>query len=211
MGSQPKRGDLARQRERGRRQRPGPGGRARVLGGLKVRGSNAGLRRVASVRGAGTGAGVGHAVNRRLRTVGVPGLDPVVRRRLSAARGVSTRARRGGRGAGDTHRISAIRSSIAYHARGEYATPRHQPSWSAGSRNACACRWSVTGILLSLNGGVMNPMRTFVPGGGAGGGAENALGLWAPVVAAAMCEESSRVATDLMEVKSGTSLEDCAR
>jgi hypothetical protein len=58
-----------------------------------------------------------------------------------------------------TYRISAIRSSIAYHANGPYATPLHHPNISAGAMNACACRWSVIGILLSLKGGAMKPMR----------------------------------------------------
>ena len=40
--------------------------------------------------------------------------------------------------------------------------PLHQPNKSAGTMYACACRWSVTGILLSLNGGVMKPIRNWL-------------------------------------------------
>jgi len=57
------------------------------------------------------------------------------------------------------YRISAIKSSMAYHAMGEYETPLHHPTRSGEPTKACACKWSVTGILLSLNGGVKKPMR----------------------------------------------------
>ena len=39
--------------------------------------------------------------------------------------------------------------------------PLHHPNRSEGPMKACACRWSVTGILLSLKGGVINPMRNW--------------------------------------------------
>lgn len=93
-------------------------------------------------------------VNRSMAAILVAGLDAVVGDRL--ARGCSAWEQPQMH---DTHRISAIRSSMAYHAIELNATPRHQPNWSAGSTYACACRWSVTGIFVSLNGGVMNPIR----------------------------------------------------
>lgn len=64
--------------------------------------------------------------------------------------------------------ISAIKSSIEYHAMPLNPTARHQPMRSAGRRYACAWRWSVTGILLSRKGGVMKPIRKASSLSGAG-------------------------------------------
>jgi len=52
----------------------------------------------------------------------------------------------------EAYRISAIKSSMAYHGMGEYETPLHHPTRSGEPTKACACKWSV-------NGGVIKPMR----------------------------------------------------
>ncbi len=104
------------------------------------------------------------------------------------------------------HRISAIRSSIAYHATGPYAMPRNQPVKSAGAMYAWACRWSVTGILPSQNGGVMKPIRKL--GFGRYKGAEDAeVGAETGVLGGSMLF-NSRVAKFLILTRSGRSVED---
>ncbi len=80
-----------------------------------------------------------------------------------------------------THRISAIRSSTAYHPRGPYATPRHQTQRSFGATYACAWRWSFTGIQESLNGGVINPTLKLVACWGSRGVEELRGGDWTRV------------------------------
>lgn len=60
-----------------------------------------------------------------------------------------------------TYRISAIKSSTAYHPKGPYATLRHHPHKSFGAIYAWACKWSFTGIALSFQGGVMKPTLKF--------------------------------------------------
>jgi len=64
------------------------------------------------------------------------------------------------------YRISAIKSSMAYHAMREYETPLHHPTRSGEPTKAYV---SGLCILLSLNGGVIKPMRMawFCKGGGA--------------------------------------------
>lgn len=62
-----------------------------------------------------------------------------------------------------------MRSVTEYQARPLYERPLHQPARSVDPMYACACRWSVMGILLSLNGGVMKPMWNGTSGAGASG------------------------------------------
>ena len=57
---------------------------------------------------------------------------------------------------------SCIKSSTAYHAKDEYAMPRHHPQRSFGAMYACACKWSFTGIALSEGGGPRLSRRTHV-------------------------------------------------
>lgn len=115
----------------------------------------------------------------------------------------------------DSSRISAMRSSIAYHAREPKPTLRTHPIRSAGRIYACACKWSVTGILMSRKGGVMKPMRK--DGAGFGGAAlfdmlsetedDTSSSGDVDVGASGSCrDESSRWETSRTEASNGRSL-----
>lgn len=111
-----------------------------------------------------------------------------------------------------------MRSSIAYHAREPKPTLRTHPIRSAGRIYACACRWSVTGILMSRKGGVMKPMRK--DGVGCGGAAlfdmlsetedDTSSSGDVDVAAGGSCrDESSRWETSRREASNGRSLGVC--
>ena len=55
-----------------------------------------------------------------------------------------------------TYRISAIKSSMAYHAMREYETPLHHPTRSGEPTKACACKWSVYFVVLKWRGNKTN-------------------------------------------------------
>jgi len=69
------------------------------------------------------------------------------------------------------YRISAIKSSMAYHGMGEYETPLHHPTRSGEPTKACACKWSVY-----LNGGAMRKLLAWFCKASDGGAVENVMG-----------------------------------